>query len=684
MQERADSSAKDGRYSDATLVYDSVLAVAPNNASALERAGLLHFQLGQLSRAYSRLLAAERLDQGNVQVRLALGRIALIRGKRDEARQEAATVLQFQPANADALLLFGASVVDPADVDDAIQRIEKAAPATANRAPFRLVLSSLHRQEHDSASAARIVRELAGRDTSWIVRAVARNATSSPTAHSVTELNALVDVYLLMNRRDLALASLEEFVAKDSSYLPAWRELSELAVADTNFADATKFVGPLLRRDSTDPDARVVRITARLAAGDARGAATESNALLAKYPWLTPARITLARAWLQQDSLTRAQSEFEAAVRDAPNYPSAVFELAGAYIRQGNPRAAADILNKLVAIDPNSVGTHALLGWAYRAGGEPRRGTSEFREILKVSPKSAQGPYWVGVGLAAEGRFDEAKEQLEAALQRSPGYAEALAQLAQIDFSQDGPGEAVDRVKKQLKIVPDRWQLWNILGLVYEQGHQDDDARDAYATAIRLSPREIEPRSHLASLDLRAGHADEGVATLREILNLDPKNLPALTLLGGELDRQGAVAGARDAYERVLQIDPRRADVANNLAVLLSRTGQDDARAMQLAELARSIDPKDPHIADTLGWLLCRTAPADSASAAAVYTRATGLLAFSASQLPANPEIQFHLGVASQKSGDLERARQAFSRALMSGAAFPGREEAQRALAALK
>lgn len=700
MQDRADRYVKDGRYSGAAIVYDSILARDKDNAVALEKAGLLHYRLGQLSRAYTRLLTAERLNPRSAPVRLALGKIALVRGKREEARQEAATVLRAEPNNADALLLFGASVVDPADVDDAIQRIEKTTFDPAKRASSRFVLANLYQQKHDSSSAARAIREATAQDTSWFVRAAASHllvgsagslapaipgngATSSPSG-SATDSERAADAYLLMGRRDLAEATLRELTSRDSSNMPARRLLTELAIADTNFADATKYLDPLLRHDSTDADTRILRIKLQLANGNAREALTESKAVLATFPWLTPARIEVARARLQQDSLSLARSEFETVTREAPNYPSAVLELAGSYIRDGNAGEAVDILNKLIAVDPSSVETHALLGWAYRANGEPSRATTAFREIPKVSPSSAQGPYWIGIGLSAEGRYDDAKAQFEEALKRSPDYPEALAQLAQVDFSQKRPGEAVDRVKKQLQIVPNDWQLWNILGLVSEQARQDDNARDAYLTAIRLNSRVIEPRSHLASLELRSGRSEDAVNALRDILKLDPKNLPALTLLGGELDRQGMVAGARDAYERILQLDPRRADAANNLAVLLSRSGHDDARAIELAELARSIDPKDPHIADTLGWLLCRSASVDRARAPQLYARAAALLAFSASQIPQNPVIQFHLGVASQKTGDLAGARQAFGRALKSTASFPEREEAERALATLK
>jgi tetratricopeptide (TPR) repeat protein len=60
------------------------------------------------------------------------------------------------------------------------------------------------------------------------------------------------------------------------------------------------------------------------------------------------------------------------------------------------------------------------------------------------------------------------------------------------------------------------------------------------------------------------------------------------------------------------------------------------------------------------------------------------LLQDSAKQLPNNPEIQFHLGMASYMIGDMDAARAAFGQAAKAASDFPGKEEVRRRLALLE
>ena len=94
-----------------------------------------------------------------------------------------------------------------------------------------------------------------------------------------------------------------------------------------------------------------------------------------------------------------------------------------------------------------------------------------------------------------------------------------------------------------------------------------------------------------------------------------------------------------------------------------------------LAQRARALQPGDAAIADTLGWILYKRGD---------YKQALALLQESAQNLPNNPEIQFHLGMANYMMGRTDEAQTAFRQAVATAGDFPGREEAKRRLSLLE
>ena len=87
------------------------------------------------------------------------------------------------------------------------------------------------------------------------------------------------------------------------------------------------------------------------------------------------------------------------------------------------------------------------------------------------------------------------------------------------------------------------------------------------------------------------------------------------------------------------------------------------------------MQPSDAAIADTLGWILYKRAD---------YQQALILLRESAQNLPDNPEIQFHLGMANYMMGQMDDARTAFRQAVAAPADFSGKEEARQRLSSLE
>ena len=128
---------------------------------------------------------------------------------------------------------------------------------------------------------------------------------------------------------------------------------------------------------------------------------------------------------------------------------------------------------------------------------------------------------------------------------------------------------------------------------------------------------------------------------------------------------------ARDAYQKVLSINPNFIPALNNLAYLDAERLNDLDKAYELARRARDLQGDDPAIADTLGWILSKRGD---------YQQALLILQDSAEKLPDNPEIQFHLGITVYAMGQTDIAKAALKKAAAAPNNFPGKDESKRRL----
>ena len=125
----------------------------------------------------------------------------------------------------------------------------------------------------------------------------------------------------------------------------------------------------------------------------------------------------------------------------------------------------------------------------------------------------------------------------------------------------------------------------------------------------------------------------------------------------------------------MLEIDPRAAVAANNLAWIYAQDGGNLDIALQLAQTAKSQLPDQPEFNDTLGWIYYKKDLA---------TLAIPPLQQSVEKDPKNPVYHYHLGLAYAKSGDKGKAKSSLEQALKLKPDFEGAAEARKVLASLQ
>jgi tetratricopeptide (TPR) repeat protein len=173
--------------------------------------------------------------------------------------------------------------------------------------------------------------------------------------------------------------------------------------------------------------------------------------------------------------------------------------------------------------------------------------------------------------------------------------------------------------------------------------------------AIEADSSMLPAYAMLGQLYLSQKKLDEARREFEAMASRQSKPVAALTMSGIILQTQGNVAEARRRYEQVLSIDGRAAIAANNLAWLQAEAGDNLDVALQIAQTAAAAAPQLPDVSDTVGWIYYKKKL--SALAIQQFQRSIQLA-------PTGAIYYYHLGLAYQQSGEVERGREALRKAL--------------------
>ncbi len=167
------------------------------------------------------------------------------------------------------------------------------------------------------------------------------------------------------------------------------------------------------------------------------------------------------------------------------------------------------------------------------------------------------------------GRLEEARRGYREVLHQDPGDPVALQFLALLRQQEGALGEAAALLGRAAELAPQEAGIHLDLGRVALAGGDPQSARRHLEEARRLDPRSPEIRYHLASALFQGGQAVEAVEMLRTLVEAGQGGAALFRLLAEALLESGDPAGAREAIERALAIepeDPRGLELAARMA----------------------------------------------------------------------------------------------------------------------
>jgi type IV pilus assembly protein PilF len=259
-----------------------------------------------------------------------------------------------------------------------------------------------------------------------------------------------------------------------------------------------------------------------------------------KRQFITTALLAILTAGCVSTTTTtsnKSADERKEVPKDAAAYNT---QLAVAYLREGNLAAAREKIDRALSQDGQNAKVRTTAGLIYDRLGDDKKAKNYFSSAMRLAPddpevlnnygvylcrnkqategarlfvKAASNPLYrtpevaynnAGLCMKSAGMAPEAQQYFERALALKPKFADALMQLADLNFEQGKMSEAQALVQRYLGGLPATPQiLW--LGVRVERALGNRAAADAYAKRLKTEYPKTEQTKALLESERQSG-----------------------------------------------------------------------------------------------------------------------------------------------------------------------------------
>ncbi|MFW5729901.1 MAG: tetratricopeptide repeat protein, partial [Spirochaetota bacterium] len=302
-----------------------------------------------------------------------------------------------------------------------------------------------------------------------------------------------------------------------------------------DFETAERLAKQLLAAHDTDARTHVLLGSIRTAQGRMGDAESAFRRALGLERRNVEALNNLGVLYRQKGDLTRATKALEYAARLRPDRADIHYNMGNVHKVAGNEDRARESYERAVAADPDFAQAHNNLGTLYQQIGDHESARNALLRGLKNDPNHPSLRYNLGVSYEALGDLEQAEEQYRHASRSRPGWTAPLRSLAGI----------------------------------YQKRQDYAQAEHTYKEILRLNGTDAQARTNLGILRVRAGDLDDGIDTLRQVVQDSPSYEAAAVHLADLLAGRPGAEGAVDELYSLARMHPRRHSIHFSLSSAL-------------------------------------------------------------------------------------------------------------------
>ena len=183
-------------------------------------------------------------------------------------------------------------------------------------------------------------------------------------------------------------------------------------------------------------------------------------------------------------------------------------------------------LKQALRSNPHDVQKQVELGITYELQGELAKSADAFEEALKYAPNRLELYSLLGPIYERQERYDDALRTYQRLEKLDPNLPAIIfgAMASIYHFHKNMLPEALQYAQKALAADANSWRVHNLLGVIYTDKKEFEEAVDAFKGAMRLAPNEPMPHSDLAKVYLAQSRYDEALESADTAIRLAPRD----------------------------------------------------------------------------------------------------------------------------------------------------------------
>lgn len=582
-----------GNAAGAVVLFRNALEKNPADYTLHLELGRAYIALAKHDLAEAELQKCLRQQPDDPTLNLALGELYVARNAPAKAFAHLARFEQSKGETAGSRELMGLALAQAHSPDEAQGALERSIALDPKRITPRLALARLFLYKGDLNRASAIVDEA---------------LAVGPEDRAALSLRG--DLLLRLGDAPSALEVFRK-VARLSPADDYARYMSGLLALQTGDVAGAATVAGTMNKDFKDNPLTLL-LDGSLAAQrqDYTLAASLFQRSLAMRPSLE-GYYKLGMALYGKGDLETALSQFNRVLEVTPEYDAARRMTVTILLAQRRVAEARQEAQRIVQRNPSDAAAHFLLASGHMAAGDRAAAESAFKAGLSLQPTNVPALVQLSRLKQADGRHDEALQDLKAAVLAVPDDLAVRNALFAYHLARGERDKARQVIADGMRGTPQDAILHTMLVTVYANMGDEAGALDAVAKAHKADPDFAD--AYLAGLRLHAGagRVEQALAESEAYLARKPDAPGFLLASGAMLDLLGRTAEADIRFGKALAAnDPR---VALAVAERAVASGQDD-KARQILEAALQQHDLES-LRDALAMQLARMGKPDEALA---------------------------------------------------------------------